>query len=228
VKLVLGGAIVVNADQVREHIIRHLKWDDSLRGSDIKVDFVEGRAILTGNVPSLVAHNAAQRDALSIPGVDRVENRLTVKFIHEHPNKSDKELESDVQKVLECTVASDRDRIEVSVSDGIVILRGNAGSYWRKARIEDLASSVDGVLEIKNEIQVTPSEKAPDGAIKKEILEALNRMDVDGINAINVKVKNGIVTLSGSVPTWSTAFDIEDTARYTSGVIEVKNVLSVE
>lgn len=51
--------------------------------------------------------------------------------------------------------------------------------------------------------------------------------DIDS-RQIKVSVVDGVVTLSGEVSTWSTSFDIEDTARYTSGVVGFKNNLLVE
>lgn len=219
---------MTTADRIKEHIVRHLKWDSSLKGSQIKVDYIGRTAILEGTVPNLQAHAMAQRDALSIPGVDRVDNRLTVKFSHEHPDKTDEEIRSAVRTVLECTVSGNGTQVDVSVIDGIVTLQGKADSYWKRARIEDLASSVEGILKVDNEIRVTPSDKPADSAIKKEIIDALGRMEVRGLDNIRVEVGNGIVTLTGSVPTWSTAFDVEDTARYTEGVVDVKSRLEVE
>jgi osmotically-inducible protein OsmY len=218
----------VKADRIEDHIVRHLKWDHSLKGSQISVDYIDGIAILTGTVRNLVAHETAQSDAQDIPGVDRVENRLVVKYDHNHPNKLDTELQADIQKVIGCAADIDARQIKVSVQDGIVTLRGSIDSFWKKARIEDLASSMDGVLAIKNEIRVLPIDKAPDILIKKDIVSALERMEVEGLNNIKVDVVNGVVTLSGEVPTWSISFDIEDTARFTSGVTEVKNNLTVE
>jgi osmotically-inducible protein OsmY len=219
---------MVNADQMKEHIARHLKWDNSLKGSNIQVDYIGKKAVLSGTVPNLVAHAAAQNDALNIPGVDTVENRLEVQYIHDHPNKTDETLKTDIEKVLGCTIETSGKRIQVEVMDGIAILSGTTDSYWKKTRIEDLASSMEGVLDIHNEIKVTPQEKTPDDTIQKEIILALNRMEVVGINNVQVTVKNGIVTLSGTVPTWPTAFDIEDTARFTSGVTGIKNKLIVD
>jgi osmotically-inducible protein OsmY len=218
----------VKADRIEDHIVRHLKWDHSLKGSQISVDYIDGIAILTGTVRNLVAHETAQSDAQDIPGVDRVENRLVVKYDHNHPNKLDTELQADIQKVIGCAADIDARQIKVSVQDGIVTLRGSIDSFWKKARIEDLASSMDGVLAIKNEIRVLSIDKAPDILIKKDIVSALERMEVEGLNNIKVDVVNGVVTLSGEVPTWSISFDIEDTARFTSGVTEVKNNLTVE
>jgi osmotically-inducible protein OsmY len=116
----------------------------------------------------------------------------------------------------------------VSAQDGIVTLKGTIDAYWKKTRLEDLASSMDGVLDINNEIRVLPVDKTPDIPIKKDITSALERMETGGLDNININVKDGIVVLSGSVPTWSISFDIEDTARYAAGVVEVKNKLSVE
>ncbi len=219
---------MVDANQIKEHIVRHLKWDNSLKGSQIGVDYLGRTAVLTGTVPNLTAHEMAQRDAQSIPGVDRVENRLTVKFNHNHPNKTDTDLSADIQSVIRCSSDIDARQIKISVQDGIVSLKGNIDSFWKKTRIEDLASSVDGVLEIKNELRVLPIDKAPDILIKRDIISALERMEVRSLSNVTVEVLDGIVTLSGSVPTWSTSFDIEDVARYTSGVVEVKNNLTVD
>jgi osmotically-inducible protein OsmY len=223
-----GGREMVDADQMKEHIARHIKWDNSLKGSQINVDYLGRTAVLSGTVPNLAAHANAQRDAQSIPGVERVENRLEVKFNHNHPNKSDIDLKTDIQKVLGCISDIDDRQIKVTVQDGIVTLSGNIDSFWKKTRIEDLASSIEGVLEINNKLRVLPIEKAPDMVIKKDIISALERMEVKGLEKIKVEVAEGKVTLAGSVPTWSTSFDIEDTARFTTGVVEVKNFLTVE
>jgi osmotically-inducible protein OsmY len=223
-----GGNKMVTADQIKAHIVRHLKWDTSLKGSVIKVDYKDRIAILEGTVPTLMAHSIAQQDALNIPGVDKVENRLTVKYKHEHPDKADQEIQSALASILACTASTSAKRIKITVTDGKVDLSGETDSYWLKERIEDLAASVEGVRDISNQIKVSPVEKSSDSAVKKEIVSALARMEVDGLENIQIDVKDGVVTLSGTVPTWDTAFDLEDTARYTGGVIDVQSKLEVE
>lgn len=215
-------------DKIKAHIIQHLKWDNSLEGSRINVDFIGRTAVLDGSVPNLLAHSMAQRDALSIPGVDSVENRLVVKFDHNHPNKTDEEVRADIRKVLGCTDPGETDQIQVSVVDGIATLEGKIDSYWKKERIADLVSSVDGILKIENNLRVSVKQKSPDNSIKKDIMDALNRMEVKGLGKISVEVKEGKVTLNGAVPSWDVSFDIEDTARYTAGVADVKNNLTVD
>jgi osmotically-inducible protein OsmY len=219
---------MVTADRMKEHIYRHIKWDNRLKGSQINIDYIGRTAVLSGTVPSLIAHEAAQRDAQNIPGVESVDNRLEVKFNHDHPNKTDQELEKDIQSILSCTADIDTRHIKVSVVDGIVTLKGTIDAYWKKDRMEDLASSVEGILEIKNEVRVLPVDRAPDISIKKDILLALERMEVKGLEKLNLEVKGGVVRISGSVPTWDTAFDVEDTARFTAGVKDVKNKLTVD
>jgi osmotically-inducible protein OsmY len=159
--------------QLKEHIVRHLKWDSSLKGAKINVDLVGRTAVLTGTVPNLVAHAEAQKDVQSIPGVELVDNRLTVQFNHNHPNKADNELQVDIEKMLGCAADIDIRRIKVAVQDGIVTLKGAIDALWKKARIEDMASSVDGVLDLRSEITVLPVDRAPDVMIKKDIISAL-------------------------------------------------------
>ena len=222
----MGGMVTVN--QIKEHIARHLQWDDSLKGSRINVDYLGRKAILTGTVPNLLAHAMAQRDAQSIPGVESVENRLIVQFQHDHPNKNDRELQSDVSKVLSCTAEIDMKKIQISVQDSIVQIKGSTEAYWKKARIEELASSIEDVLEVRNEVQVLPVDQAPDASIRQDIILALQRMEVPGLDRLQIKVNRGVVKISGTVPTWSISFDVEDTARYTAGVIDVINNLTVD
>ena len=219
---------MVTADQIKDHIIRHLQWDSSLKGSRINVDYVGRTAILTGTVPDLTAHAMAQRHALSIPGVDAVDNRLLVEYDHDHPNKTDLEIREDIKSVLGCTAGLGGSQIEVSVTDGIVTLDGYVDAFWKKSRAEDMAASVEGILSIQNNLKVKAAEVAPDRSIKRDIINALTRMQVKGLEHLDIQVENGKVTLSGSVPTWTTSFNVEDTARYTSGVVDVKNNLTVE
>lgn len=219
---------MLSADQIKAHIVRHLKWDNLLKGSEIKVDYVNGIAILSGTVPNLQAHAAAQRDALSIPGVKGVENRLVVKYSHQHPDRNDEEIRKDIQQIL-CGIDILKNcQIKVSVQDGVVTLSGLIDSFWKKMRVEELAASVEGVLDVKNDIQVIPEENVPDEIISEEIKDALTRIDVKGLEKVKIKVKDGIVTLSGPVPTWSIAFDIEDTVKLTDGVRGLINKLYVE
>jgi osmotically-inducible protein OsmY len=219
---------MISADEIKEHIVRHLKWDSSLQGSQIKVDYLGRTAVLEGTVPNLVAHSMAQRDALNIPGVDSVDNRLVVQFDHNHPNKTDEEVRSNVKNVLGCASAIDARQIQIFVNDGIVTLEGKIDSFWKKERIEDLVASVDGVSKIEDNIKVSTRDISPDGSIKKDIVDALNRMEIDGLENVKVEVKNGRVTLSGSVPDWDTSFGVEDTARFTAGVVDVKSKLIVD
>lgn len=152
---------MVSADRIKQHVVKHLKWDSSLKGSQIKVDYIGRTAILEGTVPTLLAHSMAQRDALNIPGVDSVENRLVVKFDHDHPNKADEQVRSEIKSILGCTDTLGGKQVQVSVIDGIVSLEGKIDSYWKKEHIEDLVSSVDGVLRIENNLKVSVKDKAP-------------------------------------------------------------------
>jgi osmotically-inducible protein OsmY len=47
-------------------------------------------------------------------------------------------------------------------------------------------------------------------------------------DCVNVKVKDGKVTLSGSVPDWAGYYAAYDAARYALNVVDVVNNLKVE
>ena len=114
------------------------------------------------------------------------------------------------------------------VKAGRVTLSGRVDAYWRKKRAEELVSAIIGVLAVDNALAVVPTESRVDKSMADDITAAFERNRAIDINTVDVKVEDGIVTLSGKVPTWNAMLTAEDIARYTAGVVDVINDLSVE
>jgi len=184
------------------------------------------RAILKGRVKSLWAQKVAEEVAYNMPQIYAVENQLKIKG--EGMPISDEALRSQIVQILELEPATHSAPIDVSVSNGQVMLQGRVGSYPQKVRAEELASVVEGVVAVKNRLSVDYPEKLPDAEIAADIYRALREDATASTESINVEVVNGVVTLSGTVPTWTIYLDAEDTARHTPGVRSVRNQLAIE
>lgn len=214
--------------QITNDIKDQLVWDDRVISTDIQVEVSgDGKVTLKGSVPSFSARRAAEADAWSVLGVTSVDNQLSIEYPTTVSLLSDEEIQSNIENVLLWNASIDSTEIEVSVTAGIATLKGTVDSFWAKLKAEDLASDVVGVLSVVNNLAVVLTESYVDKDIAQDIVDSLERKASVNASDVNVIVENGKVTLSGAVPTftaWSAAYDA---SRYTAGVIDVEDQLTI-
>ena len=80
---------------------------------------------------------------------------------------------------------------------------------------------------IENHLAVVPSEDVADRAIADDIVETLESKAAVDADDVNVRVRDGDVTLTGSVSTWTGRKAADEAAFYTPGVTHVNNRISV-
>ena len=90
-------------------------------------------------------------------------------------------------------------RIDVSVSGGVVTLRGTVQSHRRKLAAGEIASSFEGCCGVVNEIHVRPPEPVSDTEIAGHVRAMLDAHADITKAAITVTVRDGEVTLAGHV-----------------------------
>ncbi|MBD3366329.1 BON domain-containing protein [candidate division WWE3 bacterium] len=215
-------------DQILNDIKDQLVWDTQVISSDVNVLVTgDGAVTLSGTVPSFSAKRAAETDAWSVWGVTSVENNLTVKYPTVVTIPSDEEVKSNIENVLLWNSAIDSTDVEVFVEAGIVTLEGTVDSFWKKLRAEELASDVVGVLSVENLLAVVPTESYIDKDIATDITDSMDRKAAVNAENVTVEVENGEVTLSGTVPTFTAWSEAYDSARYTAGVVDVEDQLTI-
>jgi osmotically-inducible protein OsmY len=214
------------SEDIRADVSSQLFWDNRIDESNINVDVVDGRVILTGTVPTYSDRWQAENDAYSITGVRYVDNRLRVSPTT-FPAPSDTEIATNIRKALEWNPTIDSSRIYVSVSDGIVTLSGAVDSYWQKTRAGYLASNVGGVVDVVNLLRVEPVGAETDDDIRRDVLTTLARNTFIDAGRIDVRVEGGAVTLTGTVDDFFSYRTAEDVAKFTSGVVDVHNDLVI-
>jgi len=211
---------------IRKDIIDELKWDVSLDASKINVEVKEDRIILSGAVSSLAAKKSAERDA-GVAGDYPIENKLKVKVPEKITLPSDRELSENITKFIAFTAGFENAHVKAFSEAGIVTLKGTVESYWQKMKAEGLASEMTGVMSIVNEIAVVPTKRVDDESIAEKVVNSMERnLNID-LNQIDVKVVNGIVTLTGKVADWISYDTAYNAAANTAGVIDVINDLAI-
>ena len=250
-----GNAKIVKRsdDLIKVDVEKRLKADRSLDDSSISVQSVnQGVVLLTGSAASLDDNQRALYYAASAPGVFRVASEIDVSdtlpdedFRTEEATKaepakrniggftSDLWITSATKMKLAADSRTPATEINVDSRDGVVTLFGMVPSEESKSAAAEIARGVSGVKRVENQIEVVSSSKqemvqARDEEIQEGVKKALNDRSDGENNDIGVEVKNGVVRLTGTVPTWQGNLSAVYAARSVTGVRSVRNELKVE
>ncbi len=214
-------------EEIKKDVVDQLYWDGRVDASDVRVEVTEGTVTLSGTVPNYTAYDGADEDAWAMAGVKYVRNELTIKFPPGTEVPTDIDIRANIENVLLWQPDIDSTNIDVAVENGWVTLKGSVHAFWQKVRAEELILSLSGVLGLTNELAVVPTEKFVDKAIADSIEAALDRdFNVDA-DLIDVRVENGKVTLTGSVPSLPAFRAVKRIVESTPGVLMVENELII-
>ena len=120
------------------------------------------------------------------------------------------------------------DDIAVAVKDGVVTLSGFVRSSWEKDEAERAAKRVNGVKAVANDIEVKPAWTRTDPEIARDAVQELQNHISLPAERIKVTVKNGWVTLEGTVD-WQYQKTLAEAAvKKLRGVIGVTNSIEVK
>jgi hyperosmotically inducible protein len=112
--------------------------------------------------------------------------------------------------------------VNVSVTSGIVTLRGTVRTLWIKQRAIEAAAKVDDVISVFSELIVPRGES--DERIAAQVAQRLQRYVFFSIfDDADVEAHDGIVTLTGRVTLPYKADAFADLAAHVPGVQEVRN-----
>ena len=139
------------------------------------------------------------------------------------------DLRADVEEQLAWEPNIDADTIAVIVVDGHVTLRGTVGSVQEKQGAERIAARVFGVVAVEDRLEVRrlDSQKRKDAELRADILHAL-MFDDRVPSSIDVKVEDGVVTLTGSAD-WHYQRDAAKlTAARNTGRLDVIDEIEIE
>lgn len=143
--------------------------------------------------------------------------------------RNDEDLRTDVIDELQWEPSVDATKIDVSVSDGIVTLKGSTPSYYEKYSAEDAAARILGVAGVRNEIdvEVTETYRRSDEDIREAAESNLTWNTLVPEDRVTVKVDDGMVTLEGDVEWNYQKMAASDAVSLLPGVIGVTNNIAV-
>jgi osmotically-inducible protein OsmY len=142
----------------------------------------------------------------------------------------DKDLKQHVQNALDWEPSVDTKDIGVSVEEGVVTLRGNVASYTEKIAAERVALRVYGIKAVANDltVHVASAYQRTDTEIAQAAVSALKWHTVVPDDRVTVTVKDGRITLAGTLD-WQYQKDAAARAvRDLTGVKAVTNDIRVQ
>ncbi len=120
------------------------------------------------------------------------------------------------------------DDIAVAVKDGVVTLAGFVRSYWEKDAAEKAAGRVYGVKGVANDIEVKLATTRTDPEIAREAVQEIQNHVSLPADKIKVTVRNGWVTLEGTVDWQYQKILAESAVKKLRGVLGVTNNIEVK
>jgi osmotically-inducible protein OsmY len=220
--------MVLTDEEIKKRIVDELYWDSRVDASKVGVRVDDGKVTLSGLVPTYNAKLRAETDAYAVQDVVWVENRLTVTYPPAIIIPNDNDIRQTVIRNLSDDPDLEKTDIRVSVKDAIVTLEGSVDAYWKKWEAEYTTCNVRGVCDIVNKVTVVPTMQIADKVIAEDVRAAIERKRNINIEDLDIRVENGVVTLTGTVPDRDARRSAVNAAEFTKGVIDVIDELTIQ
>ena len=233
----------VSAENTRQAILDAFLYDPRVSSFKISVEVKNGIANLSGKIENLEAKLAAGETAKNIVGIWQVKNNIDV-----NPAKrvADTVISKNLAEAYQWDPYLNDNLFDITVFEVTVYLDGAVDNFFEKRLSEDIASSIEGVENVKNRLTVddnypigyygnwiTDDDSAvpvgspkSDEKIKKDIKEQYIWSPFVNVDEVVVNVNNGQATLTGTVDSYEEYRYAEKNA-YQAGAVFVDNNLDV-
>ena len=222
----MTSAAVRTDEEIQRDIIEEFKWDARLQPNEIGVIVKDGVATLTGWVDSYTKTWAAEDAALRVRGVKAVANDIEVR-LPISSERTDADIAAAITRALEWDGYVPLEKLDITVSNGWVTLRGEVEWQYQKSEVERVVRQVTGVRGVSNLISVKPGIKLSAADLKKRIEEAIIRNAELDAERIQVEVQGDKVILRGTVRAFAEKQEAERVAWSMPGVSSVDNRITI-
>jgi len=231
--LITGAAAAQDPAPLSDTEIQRLV-EQKLRGENLLPDGVEvsvdgGAVTLNGKVPNVWTKDQIIALALDVPQAKEILSELTIAT-----GESDEDLAKQLaEKIRRYPSYTIHDEVTGRVEEGVVYLVGWVTMPFKRSDIEEMASQILGVQELRNEISVLPTSTNDD-----QLRETLARRIYSDATfrpyasqaypPIHIIVFSSRVLLTGVVRSEVERVKAERIVSSTPGVLSVENLLRLD
>lgn len=200
------------------------------RHGDVRVDFSDGVATLTGTVDSVGMKQAAERAAEKVDEVAQVADQMTVGAAI----ATDQQIVETARKeIVTYPFYTIFDHIQLRAESGVLSVEGQVSEPSKKAAIGNFLAYVKGVSEVRNNLEVLPTSLFDDQlrvAVARSIYNDpfFIQYATTALPSIHIIVKNGNVTLEGVVNSSMDKVKAQHNAAFAGTYFSLTNNLRVE
>jgi len=163
--------------------------------NNMDVNSSQGIVTLSGPADNLLTKDRMVKIAESIRGVRGVIDRIAVTPV----SRPDEDIRKDILMALLQDPATDSYQVAVSVKGAVATLTGSVHSNGEKQLAGRIAKGVKGAKEVQNDVTITYLTKRSDQEIAADVKARLQwDIWING-DMVNSTVKNGRVTLIGTI-----------------------------
>lgn len=203
---------------LQQLVIDELDWEPAVNAAEIGVSVRDGIVMLTGTVSSYAEKRAAEEAVLRLRDVKAVAEDIEVR-LEGASERNDGDIAEMVLNVIKWNVYLPDEALKVKVENGVVTLSGAVERPFQRDKAVDAVRPLIGVRSVVDLMKVRPRATSRD--IRERIREALERNAAEHPEDIHISVRDGEVTLSGSVRTLREREDAVRSAWAAPGVTKV-------
>ncbi|TQJ24863.1 osmotically-inducible protein OsmY [Micromonospora sp. A202] len=221
----MTGVVDVREDQrIQRDVLAQLAWDAQLQPNEIGVSVDQGVVTLTGFVDGAARSWVATRSAQRVRGVRAVADEIEVR-LPGTPGRTDAEVALAASRALEWDSFVPAERLDVTVANGWLMLRGEVEFGWQRRAAEGELRRLDGVRGLTNLIEVRPPAALAADRLRRDVEGALMR--TLGAERVTVEVDGDTLVLAGVVRSWWEREQVERVAWSAPGVRAVHDQILV-
>ncbi|MEX3916373.1 BON domain-containing protein [Paraburkholderia sp. BR10872] len=212
-------------ETLSEQVACELAWDPEVDVSRLEIGVQDGIVTLLGSVPGYAQKVAAQRAVERVAGCRAIviELKIDAPPVLQHP---DFDLAEAIVLALRWQAGLAGNQVHVEVERGCVTLSGEVDWGYQRNLAEKVVSRMRGVMGVANRIAVRNSDAVTH--VAEHISAALARRAQREFAGIQIKVEDGVATLSGKVSSLRDRRAACGAAWATRGVRRVVDELVVE
>jgi osmotically-inducible protein OsmY len=211
--------------ELKNDVLSELKYDPSVRVSDIGVLTKDGTVTLNGYATSYNEKWEAVHATKRVAGVKAIADDIEVK-LPGSLNRTDADIATAALNQLDWSTTIPSGSVMITVSKGWITLGGEVEWWYQKNAAGNVVRNMSGVRGVTNSISISP--KATKHEVEVDIKSAFKRSAMLDAKHIHVETSDNTIILHGQVRNYSEYDEAERVAWSEPGVSYVDNRLLVD
>ena len=211
--------------EIKTDVLSELKYDPSLKVTEIGVLVKDGTVTLNGYATSFDEKLAAVHAVKRVAGVVAIADDIEL-HIPDANHRTDGEIAAAAAHKIEWATTIPKGTVEIVVRNGWIILEGEVEWWYQKNAAETVVRSISGVRGVSSSISIKPTDKI--AAVGMGIEAAIERNAMLDASKIRVEIVGSKVILHGTVRTLAQREEAERIAWAAQGVFSVEDHLAVK